>query len=160
MDEQTVRKHLDVVKVQLARNEQEHSVLMQLLHGYEGWLQLGGINDYNGAPVQQPLVPRDDNPHSENTYVVRSPQPNGKISFRGAVSQILDEARGAPLHTKEIGVRALALGVITKAKDIPAIIDLMCIGIDGAEKVGPRTWRKMPKQPDAPAANKKEPAVL
>lgn len=82
-------------------------------------------------------------PGSLGTYVPRGPQLKGTISFRRAVNQILDVARGAPLHAKEIGERALAMGVVGTAKNVPAIADLMCKGIEGAEKVGPRTWRKV-----------------
>lgn len=145
MDEATVRRHLEEVRIQLARNEREHDVLLQLLHGYEGWLQLGGINGYGStAPVQHSLMPGKQSTPVGTPYVPKGPQPKGTISFRKALTQVLDEAHGAPLHSKEIATRVIALGVGTTAKDVPAVVDLMCKSVPGAEKVGPRTWRKVP----------------
>lgn len=40
MDAKTARAHLAEVHAQLARNEDEHEVLVSLARGYEGWLRL------------------------------------------------------------------------------------------------------------------------
>ena len=137
MDEQVVRQQLAEVQTQLSRNEEERTILLDLVHGLEGWLRLGGfgVNAQGSFPRLADIV--------DGTYAARGPQPKGTMSFRSGVTKVLDDAHGAPLHAKEIARRILELGVVTSARDIPGIVDLTCKNIVGAEKVAPRTWRKI-----------------
>lgn len=131
MDEQSVRSQLLEVRKTLARNEEEHEILLSLLNGFEGWLRLHA----NGRSPQLTLP-------LETTQARTAPR--GEISLRSAVLQVLKEARGQPLHSKEILVRATALGAATTSKDPVAIVDLTAYSLQkgGAtiEKTGPRIW--------------------
>jgi hypothetical protein len=62
------------------------------------------------------------------------------------VVDVLKEARGEPLHVKEIWRRVSAKGAKTAAKSPLGAIDLTCYSIlkyhpKALEKVRPRTWR-------------------
>jgi hypothetical protein len=137
MDAATVRKHLAEITTQLGRNEDEHEVLISLQRGYEGWLRLNPEASPAPAPTP-PMAPMFDVPP------MKRGKPVGSVSFRGAVLQILRDARGEPLNVREILPRALALGAATNAKNPLGAVDLMAHSLKRShpvEKVGPRTWR-------------------
>jgi hypothetical protein len=133
MDAKSVRSNLTEVTAQLARNEEEHEVLLSLVRGYEGWLRL------NPDPTaQMALLPLDVDPQRTGS------QPKGSRSMRGAVLQVLKDARGEPVHGKEILARAYQLGAKTDAKNPLGAVDLMAHSLmksHPVEKVGPRVWR-------------------
>lgn len=134
MDAKSVRSNLSEVTAQLARNEEEHEVLVSLVRGYEGWLRL---NPDPQPPTQMIALfePDRKNPGS---------QPKGSRSMRGAVLQVLKDARGETLHGREILARAIALGAATDAKNPLGAVDLMAHSLKRSHpvfKVGPRLWR-------------------
>lgn len=132
MDAKSVRSNLTEVTAQLARNEEEHEVLLSLVRGYEGWLRLNP----DPAP-QMALPPLEAAPR-------KGSQPKGSRSMRGAVLQVLKDARGEPVHGKEILARAYQLGAATDAKNPLGAVDLMAHSLKKShpvEKVGPRVWR-------------------
>jgi len=128
MDEQMVREHIGEIRERLKTIETEREVLLTLLRGYEGWLRLYS----NGAAgAQLPLL--------APTVTQTAPK---RVSFRGAIRQVLKAARGEPLHVKEIWLRVQELGAHTRSKDPVAAIDFTCYSFKGAiKKVAPRTWR-------------------
>ncbi|MGH7487339.1 MAG: hypothetical protein ACREMY_17325 [bacterium] len=137
MDAKTARAHLTDVQAQLARNEDEHEVLVNLARGYEGWLRLNPDN----SAAQPPQMSLTFQPEPAN----RS-EPKGSRSFRGAILQVIKDARGEPISTREILPRALALGAITESKNPLGTVDLMVHSLTKIkhpviEKVGPRLWR-------------------
>lgn len=132
MDAQTIRDQLEVVKANLDRNEDEKRVLLDLLKGYEGWLRLYG--ESSGA--SQPPLPIAKKVVDTTT--------KGTISMRAAIRQILREARGEPLHSKEIWRRAVEMGAKTAGENPLGLVDLSAFSLsktEPIEKVGPRTWR-------------------
>lgn len=131
MDAKTARAHLAEVQGQLARNEDEHEVLISLARGYEGWLRL------NPEPVSQLPLSLESGSRSRS-------ESKGNRSLRGAVLQVIKDARGEPITTREILNRALALGAATQATNPLGAVDLMAYSLKKGhpvEKVGPRTWR-------------------
>lgn len=134
MDAKSVRLNLTEVTTQLARNEEEHEVLISLVRGYEGWLRLN--------PDPQP--PTQTIGLFEPEGKAARSQPKGSRSMRGAVLQVLKDARGEPVHGKEILARAYQLGAKTDAKNPIGAVDLMAHSLKKShpvEKVGPRVWR-------------------
>jgi hypothetical protein len=134
MDTKSVRSNLTEVTTQLARNEEEHEVLVSLVRGYEGWLRL------NPDPQPPPQMIVMFEPEGRGS----SSQPKGSRSMRGAVLQVLKDARGEPVHGREILARAIALGAATDAKNPLGAVDLMAHSLKKShpvEKVGPRVWR-------------------
>lgn len=135
MNETDIRKQLEEVRVALKSNEDEHTVLESLLKGYEGWLRLrGGANGATQLSLPPLIVPAKK----------RGRGPKGTISFRQAVLTVVREARGEPLHVREILARTKKMGAITAAKDPFAITDLMSYSLMKAgepmKKVAGRTW--------------------
>ena len=131
MDVETIRQQLEVVSAQLRRNEDEKAVLLDLQRGYEGWLRL------YGETANQPPLPAV-------LKKVIDTKPKGSISMRAAIRTILKEARGAPLHSKEIWRRAQELGAATSGQNPLGLVDLSAFSLsktEPVEKVGPRTWR-------------------
>jgi len=128
MDEQMVREHIAEIRGRLKTIETEREVLLTLLRGYEGWLRLYS----NGAAgAQLPLLAA--------TVTQSAPK---RVSFRGAIRQVLEAARGEPLHVKEILLRVQELGAQTQAKEPTAAVDFTCYSFKGAaQRVAPRTWR-------------------
>ena len=125
MDEKTVRIHLEEIQKSLERNDAEREVLITLLKGYEGWLRLHGVANGHSPSDQLPLpVEVDVGP-----------------GWRPTVTAILQEARGEPVHSKEILVRAKARGLKTSAKNPVSAVDLTARGLPNVEKVGPRLWK-------------------
>ncbi|MEK7215203.1 MAG: hypothetical protein AAB289_06385 [Chloroflexota bacterium] len=137
MDAKTVREQLTEVKASLKKNEDEHEVLLSLLTAFEGWLRIHGLPTEPQA-AQLSLVAPSSAPLGRT-------KPKGAISLRGAILQVLKEARGAELHAKEIWVRVQGLGAMTTAKAPVNIVDLSCWSLqgDGVQKVKgqSRTWR-------------------
>jgi len=132
MEEESARKMLDEFKGQLARVEEEREYLISLVKGLEGWLRVHATK--NGALPQPSL------------FEVMRRKPKGTVSLRSAVMDVLKEARGEPLHVKEIWRRAGAKGAQTASKSPLGAIDLTCYSIlkyhpTALEKVRPRTWR-------------------
>ena len=128
MDEKTVRIHLEEIQNSLERNEEEREVLVTLLKGYEGWLRLHGATNGHAEPGQLVLaVEVDEGP-----------------GWRPTVSAILQEARGEPLHSKEILARARIRGLKTNAKNPVSAVDLTARSLPNVEKAGPRLWKWSP----------------
>jgi len=123
MDEKTVRDHMDTIRARLRQLEAERDVLQTLLRGYEGWLRVY-VN--GNAPSQLSLPP--------------APPIHGKMSIRRAIVQVLKDARGEPLHCKEIWRRAEELGAKTTSKNPAAAVDFTAYTLKEIKKVAPRTW--------------------
>lgn len=143
MDEPTVRRQLAEVQAALDGIEQEREVLLSLARGYEGWLRLHGLNGQKPAkPSLQASAKRRITKGSVGRAVE---QVVGELSYRRAVLDVLKEARGEPLHVKEILNRARAKGANTKAKDPVGITDLLLYSSEKqgqpVRKSGPRTWK-------------------
>ena len=139
MDAKTVRSSLAEVTAQLTRNEEEHDVLLSLVRGYEGWLRL-----HPDPAPQLALIGLDAESQRPRS------QSKGSRSMRGAVLQVLKDARGEPVHGKEILARAYELGAKTDAKNPLGAVDLMAHSLmksHPVEKVGPRVWRY--REPEA-----------
>jgi hypothetical protein len=136
MDEQTVRQHLAEIRMRLDELDQEREVLLNLLNGYEGWLNLYTSRDGQQAVLMEAPPVRPRQPRN---------RPKGSVSLRSAVLHVLREARGAPLHTREILLRAQQLGARTTGKEPLGVTDLTAYSLNKTgqpiEKVGPRTWR-------------------
>jgi hypothetical protein len=83
-------------------------------------------------------------PFIEPSSTKRGRAPKGTISFRQAVLTVIRDARGEPLHVKEILARTKKMGAITTAKDPHAITDLMSYSLmksgEPMKKVAGRTW--------------------
>ena len=142
MDEVTVREQLHAVREDLERNEAEHAVLESLLKGYEGWLRLMAGNGVSAS--QLPMMAAVVNGKARAVNGKARTAPKGRRSMRGAVLQVLADARGESIHAKEILRRARELGANTTAKDPEAIMDLMGYSLREGhpiEKSAPRTWR-------------------
>ena len=129
MDEKTVRTHLQEVRDSLQRIDDEREVLVPLIQAYEGWLSRYGTQNDSEERKGQLSLPVD------------SKNGDKKVSWRGAITSILKEAHGAPLHTKEIWERAKVMGLRTEAKSPLGLLDLNIRAIRGIEKTGPRLWR-------------------
>lgn len=132
MDAPTLRQRLREVTNDLNSLDERREALTKLRSGYEALIRLDGPPEIEATPDTLPLdLPTD---------------PKGTISFRGAVRQVIRDARGTPLHVREVYHRAQMLGAITKAKDPVKITDLMIYSLikrEGApiEKSAPRTYR-------------------
>ena len=132
MDEDSARKMLEEFKAQLTRFEEERDYLLSLVKGLEGWLR---VHVTRNGSLPQPSL-----------FDGVATKPKGTISLRGAVVEVLKEARGEPLHVKEILQRITAKGAKTSAKSPLGAVDLTCYSIlkyhpKALEKVRPRTWR-------------------
>jgi hypothetical protein len=121
MEEKTIRKQLDEIKNDLAGNEAEHEVLVNLIRGFEGWLRL-----HSTKPVETslPAPPKHKNP----------------ISFAKGVIKILQDAHGEALRSDEIWKRMQVLGIRSNAKNPVDWVDWSAQ--NGGAKRGelPRTW--------------------
>lgn len=75
----------------------------------------------------------------------RPSRTKGTIGMVTAVLNVLKEAKGEPMHVREILPRALAMGAITESKDPANVVDLVAFNLrrDGkpVEKVAAKTWR-------------------
>lgn len=134
MDEKTVREHLSEVKAALDRNEDEHAVLESLLRGYEGWLRL------NAKPIPS-QAPQRELPSIRGRS---APKAGERPSIRSQVLRVLQEARGEPLHTREILIRLHNMGFEVGGENPHGMVDLQAYSLRKShpvEKVGPRTWR-------------------
>jgi hypothetical protein len=130
MDEQMVRKHIGEIRDRLRVIESERDVLLTLLRGYEGWLRLYA----NGHLTSQLPLP----------ITAHTGRKEKRVSFRGAIRQVVEEAHGEPLHVKEIWRRVQELGAMTKSKDALAAIDFTCYSMrERMKKVAPRTWQSL-----------------
>lgn len=135
MDEKSVRAQLDDVSRELDTLDERREVLLSLVRGFEGWLRLDGSRATTFPLPEPPSKPRESLTAQK-----------GSVSVRSAVLQVIKDARGEPLHAREIARRMIALGAVTAAKDPPAIVDLVAGSLskrDGLpiEKVAGRTWR-------------------
>ncbi len=145
MDEDTVRRQLKEVRDAIERNEDEHEVLVSLIDGYEGWLRLHGQANLHVPDGQMSL---------NVNHGKKSNEPKGRISVRQAVKQVLWEARGAPLHAKEIARRVVEKGAITTAKNPPGMMGLTATNLRESgvpvDKVQPNTWAWVGDLADGP----------
>lgn len=143
MDTTTVRQRLREATNELNGLEERRQALMSIIRGYEALVRLDGPPEIEQMPVPLAL----DLPS----------RGKGSISFRGAVRQVLRDARGEPLHVREIFHRTQGLGATTMAKDPVKITDLMIYSLINREhepirKVAPRTYRWAEAEPlGAPA---------
>lgn len=132
MESQLIRQRLREAYADLEKIEERREALTSIVKGYESLLRLDGPPDPD--PPQQ-------------TLPLPTPGPaKGSVSFRAAVQQVLREARGQPLHVKEIYKRAQSLGAASAAKDPVRITDLMIYSLRSRnklpiEKTAPATYR-------------------
>ena len=138
MDEKTIRTRLEEAQRELGTLEERRDALVGLVKSYETLLRIESGGSNGRIPLPLPVVSKleTDKPKVG---------PKGSISISKGILAVLKDARGAPLHTKEILNRVLALGAITEAKNPQGAIDLVCYHLANAgepmKKVGPRTWR-------------------
>ena len=138
MNEESIRAQLAEFKGELSRNEEEHEALLNLVKGLEGWLRIKTKSTTNAVLPMFPEMPL--------VVASRKSMAKGPISVSRAVHQVIKEARGEPLHVKEILRRVLELGAITEAKDKMAVVDLVAHslrkrGKAPIERIGSRTWK-------------------
>ena len=135
MDERVIRQQLEEVKGELRMLKDKEEVLLNLHQGLEGWLRL------NAAPTPQPKASSQLSltvPMSNGQHNGHRPHPT---SWRTLVGQVLKEAHGSPLHSKEIWIRVQAKGLTTKSKNPVGSVDLTALNIPEVERAGPRQWR-------------------
>lgn len=140
LDEDLVRQHLASVRAELARLDQEREAYLNLIKGDEAILRLRGSTP--DLQLHLSVV---------ETKSTSAEPANGAISFRGAMKRVLQEARGEPLHSKEILRRVLEMGATTNAQDPQAVTDLMGYSLKKSgyvEKIAPRTWRWIGRETD------------
>jgi hypothetical protein len=131
MDSQVVRQRLREAYADLEKIEERREALTAIVRGYEALVRLDGPPE----PEPAPALP------------LPTPGPaKGTVSFRAAVQQVLREARGQPLHIKEIYARATALGAVSGAKEPVRVTDLMIYSLRTRtklpiEKVAAATYR-------------------
>lgn len=136
MDDQSVRAQLVETKARLKIVEEEREILLSLIHGFEGWLRIN-LGDRALAGVHQPAMLPETVIRPSNARV-------GTISMRAAVRQVLRDAHGSPLHTKEIYRRVSELGAKTTAGRPESVVDLTALTLsknEPIERISPRTWR-------------------
>lgn len=131
MDGPTLRQRLREAYTELEQLEGRRDALTSIVKGYESLIRL------NGAPEPEP---------APSLSLPTPGRAKGTVSFRSAVQQVLREARGEPLHIKEIYARATALGAVSGAKEPVRVTDLMLYSLRTRtklpiEKVGPGTYR-------------------
>ena len=130
MDEGAIRKTLEELTGELDQLEARRQAILTAQKGLEALLGLRSKPE-----MQTELQLPTPNPTKQK----------GTRSLRSAVKQVIQDARGSPLHSKEILKRARAMGASTAAKDPVAIIDLVMSSLrrDGGpvERTAPRTWR-------------------
>jgi len=133
---------LEQMKALLEHLREEHGTLTNAIVALEQYLAIRekapGATRAIARPEQVPLSPHvmgsGGKPDGEKATV-----PKGSISIRRAIVDVLKQA-GRPMHTTEIWQHAYARGARTAAKRPDAIVALSAYGIDGVEKVGPRTF--------------------
>jgi hypothetical protein len=133
LDEVTIRRQLEDYRGRLARMDDERSALTEVVRSLESLLKAVGLPDHTsgGPPTFPPPRPKVSTPV-------------GTVSMRSAVAQVMREANGRPLHTREVMARAQAMGASTNAKVPLSVVDLVLLGLlkkGSVEKVAPRTWR-------------------
>lgn len=132
MDSQVVRQRLREAYLDLEKIEERREALQAIVKGYEALIRL------DGPPPPEPQEP-----------TLQLPTPGaakGSISFRSAVQRVLKEARGEPLHIKEIYARVIALGAASNAKQPVRVTELAIYSLRTRskvplEKTGPGTYR-------------------
>ena len=133
MEEKTVRAQLEEVQRALSRTEEEREVLISLVRGYEGWLRIHGVREGPSQPL--PL---------RKSAGGRGRKPKGRISLRSAVREVLREAQGEPLHSRELARRVLERGAVSESKKPANVVALVALGLKRAgepvDKVAPNTW--------------------
>jgi hypothetical protein len=140
VDEAAVREQLEQVRVALARNEEEHEALVTIVKGFEAWLRL---NTRPAVTLPLPVVAakiENAKPPLARHAV------KGKLSVRQAVLQVLKDARGEPLHAKEIARRVSEMGAVTSSKNPAGVVGLVANSLQTRdsqpiEKVAGQTWR-------------------
>jgi hypothetical protein len=134
MDETTLRSRLREAYGELNQLDERREALTDLVRGYEKLIRLNGL-----PPVE----------NEQNNPTLSLPTPGrqkGTVSMRSAVQQVLREARGEPLHIREVYHRAQALGATSDAKNPVRITDLLIYtlihrGGLPIQKVAPATYR-------------------
>jgi hypothetical protein len=122
----SLSKHLESLKLELAGLEKRRQVLNKLIDAYE---ELGAL----GTPQERRRRERSmDN------------QVRGAISLRSAVLEVLKAADG-PLTTKEIWKRVAEMGAITNSKNPSSVVDLTVYQLKKSgrpvKKTAPATWQ-------------------
>ena len=119
MERELMREQMESIRAELNTLDSERAVLEDLLKGYESWFRL----------------------HSKNGTEPSLQLPLQSMSFRDGVSEVLRQARGEPLHVKEIWRRMQSLGVKSSSKRPDNFVALYTNRITGMEKVAPATFR-------------------
>jgi hypothetical protein len=135
MDAKMAREQLRELHDALGKLDEERDVYLSLINGYEGFLRLHG-EGRSPLPPASKVAPRESGSHT----------PQGKLSLRQAVLQVLTEAHPHPVHVKEILARVTAMGAVTNAKSPEKVIDLVAYNLKTRsgkpiERVSPRSWR-------------------
>ncbi|MBX3031465.1 MAG: hypothetical protein KF809_15065 [Chloroflexi bacterium] len=133
MDQDAIRRHLELARSELEQLDRERDALLAMVHADEELLRLRGASQGSLGLV-------DDEP-------VVTPPPTSTVkgpSFRGTLLRVIQDAHGAPLHETEILRRVRAAGADTKGRDPLSVTDLMCYSLAKRYpivKVAARTWR-------------------
>ncbi len=127
MERELMRKQMESIRAELNILDSERAVLEDLLKGYESWFRLHPENGTDPA-MQLPLQ---------------------SISFRDGVLEVLRQARGEPLHVKEIWRRMQSLGITSSSKRPENFVALYTKRIPGMEKVAPATFRLLLEEREA-----------
>lgn len=114
-----MRKQMESIRSELNVLDSEREVLENLLTGYESWFRL---HPDSGACLSRQL-------------------PLTSMSFKDGLLEVLRQARGQPLHAKEIWHRMNAMGVTSNAKRPEGFVSMHANKIEGIEKIAPATFR-------------------
>lgn len=135
MDEQRVRAQLEEAKAELTKLDEKRDALVSFVHGHEAWLRV-----FSGGESTAPTQPSVSQPVALRRPRKTAIKPHG---FNTTVLRVIREARGAPLHTREILRRVRDLGADSKGKDPIGLVDLVAYSLAKTQpivKVAPRTW--------------------
>jgi hypothetical protein len=136
MDAASVRLQLEETRTALTRLDAEREVLLTLVKGFEGWLQLhagGTVNTPSSMDVL-PVKPR------------RRTTTRGGVSMRQTVLKVMRDRPGLSMHVTEVLQHTLDAGAHTDAKRGENSVELILYSLRDRdkhpiEKVGPRRWR-------------------
>lgn len=137
-----LRRLIEETSQRLAVIEREYASLTSALVVYEDRLR---FLEGDTAP-RQSVQSRALNPRTRS---VAGRQ--GTIGLVSAVLAVLREAKGEPLHVRDILPRALEKGAKTNARNPLGVVDMVAANLrrDGkpVAKAGPRTWRWVGENP-------------
>ena len=119
MERDLMRQQMESIRAELNVLDSEREVLEDLLRGYESWFRL----------------------HPDSGVCLSRQLPFESISFKEGLLEVLRQARGQPLHAKEIWHRMSVLGVTSNARRPEGFVSMHANKIEGIEKVAPATFR-------------------